>query len=278
MASNKRNTFNEDELLEQEFNAAQMKKLLRYVARHKKDLFVAIVIILLSSAVGLIGPLLMMHVIDDFIPKKNINMLIVSALAFTGLTIFSAVCMNLRIKFMSQIGQSVVRDIRSDIFSHIQKLPFTFYDSRPHGKILVRVVNYVNSLSDLLSNGLINLIVDFFSFFVAFAIMLALEVRLTLMVFAFVPVAGYLIFLVKGKQRRSMQELSAKQSNMNAYIHESISGMKVTQSFTREDVNEKVFIDLMDENKDVWMKSRHYLALIFPIVKNISVLSQCLML
>ena len=274
----KRNTFGEDEELLDEFNWEQLKKLLRYVKQHKKKMILAFFVILISSFANLMTPLLMKFVIDDFIPDRNVNGLILSSLAFILIILISSVCMKFRIRYMSQIGHQIIRDIRYDIFSHIQKLPFTFYDSRPHGKILVRIVNYVNALSDLLSNGLINLVVDIFSFFVAFFIMIQLDYRLTFIVLLFVPIATYLIFIVKTKQRRSMQDVSVKQSNMNAYIHESISGMKVTQSFTREKMNLQIFEDVMGEYKDKWMESRHYTSLIFPIVKNVSIISQGVML
>lgn len=277
MAKN-RNTFSEDELLEQEFNAQQLKRLLSYLGKYKKKLIMILFITLVSAMANLMTPLLMKFVIDDFIPDKDVNSLVVVSIAFVVIIIVSSICMKFRIRYMSVVGQKIIRDIRHDIFEHIQTLPFTFYDSRPHGKILVRIVNYVNALSDLLSNGFINLIVDGFSFIVAFIIMLSLDYRLTLVILAFVPFAVAGISYIKNKQRKSMQEVSSKQSNMNAYIHESISGMKVTQSFTREEVNLEIFEELMDEYQSKWMESRRYVALIFPIVKNISILSQGAML
>jgi len=274
----KRNTFQEDEMLEQEFNAEQLKKLLGYLRVYSKEVGIALIVILISTFANLVTPLLMRYVIDDFIPDKNINGLIVASIGFVSLIIISAISMKYRIRFMSRLGQNVIRDIRRDLFVHIQSLPFTFFDSRPHGKILVRVVNYVNALSELLSNGFINLIVDIFSFVMALIIMLTMSIPLTLTVFAFVPFAFVGITYVKNRQRKSMQEVSSKQSNMNAYIHESISGIKVTQSFTREDVNLKVFEELMDEYQDKWMESRRYIGLIFPIVKNVAIMSQGAML
>ncbi len=274
----KRNTFDEDEELLDEFNWQQLKKLIHYVKQYKNKMIIAFCVIMISSFANLMTPLLMKYVIDDFIPDRNVNGLIISSLAFLVVILISTLCMKFRIRYMSVIGHSIVRDMRYDLFSHIQKLPFSFYDSRPHGKILVRVVNYVNSLSDLLSNGLINLVVDVFTFFVALFFMFMLDYRLTLIVLCFVPVAVYLIILVKTKQRRSMQAVSMKQSNMNAYVHESISGMKVTQSFTREKTNLKIYEEVMSEYKDKWMESRHYTSLIFPIVKNVSIISQGVML
>ncbi len=274
----KRNTFQEDEMLEQEFNADQLRRLGGYMKPYAKEIFIALIIILLSTLANLVTPLLIKYVIDDFIPDKRMDLVLLTGLVFGLVIVVSSICMKYRIRYMSKIGQSVIRDIRGDLFKHLQSLPFTYYDSRPHGKILVRVVNYINSLSDLLSNGLINLVVDFFSFFVALVIMFMLNVKMTLIIIAFVPIAAILIVIIKNKQRRSMQLVSAKQSNMNAYIHESISGMKVVQSFTREDVNLGVFLELMDEYKYNWMKSRHYISLIFPVVKNVSIISMCVML
>lgn len=265
--ANARNTFAEDEMLEREFNKEQLKKLLGYVAKYKKQMSIALAVIMLSSFANLMTPLLMKFIIDDFIPDANVKMMVICAIFFVGVIIMSSICMKFRIRFMSKIGQSIIKDIRHDIFSHIQTLPFSFYDSRPHGKILVRVVNYVNSLNNLLSNGFINLVVDGFSFIIAVVIILTLDVRLGLITLAFVPVAIYGVFYIKVRQRKAMQEVSAKQSNMNAYIHESISGMKVTQSFTREDVNLGVFNELMDDYKDRWMSFVHYVGMIFLLSK-----------
>lgn len=274
----KRNTFSEDELLEQAFDANQLKRVLAYVVPYNKMIMTSLFVILLSTSANLVTPYLMKLLIDAYIPSRDYRGVSLTAAIFLLVIIVSSITMKYRIRFMSRLGQYVIRDLRRDIFVHLQKLPFTFYDSRPHGKILVRVVNYINALNDVLSNGLINIIVDMFSFIVAVIIMLALNVPLTLIIFAFVPIAFLMIFKVKNKQRKSMQDLSAKQSNMNAYIHESISGMKVTQAFTREDVNMDVFLELMDEYQDKWMVSRHYMGIMFPIVKNIQILSQVVML
>lgn len=278
MATNKRNISLVDEDLEQAFDAQQLKRLLSYLKPYTDKVLITLLIIILSTAANIITPLLLKIAIDDYLPAGNKNGLIYICIVFTVLIIVSSISMKYRIRWMSQIGHVVVRDMRKDIFVHLQKLPFTYFDSRPHGKILVRVVNYVNSISQLISNGLINLITDFFSFFVATAIMFALDWRLTLVVMIFVPATAMIVMFVKNKQRRSMQLLSAKQSNMNAYIHESIAGMKVTQSFTREAANFDIFCEMMDDYKDAWMSTRKYIAWMWPIVKNASIFSQVALL
>lgn len=274
MATKKRNTFHEDESLDQAFSAEQLKRLIGYILRYKKEVIIAISFILVSTAANLTLPMLMRIVIDDYVPNADVKSLVITGGIFLVVIGISTVSMKYRIHYMSRLGQNVVRDIRTDIFEHIQTLPFTFYDGRPHGKILVRVVNYVNSLSELLGNGFVQLVVDIFTFIIAFIIMLRLSPVITGIVSLYVPLTFLGIWIVKNKQRKAMQEVSMKQSNMNAYIHESISGIKVTQSFTREDVNAEVFDELMDDYQSKWMESRMYMGLIFPIVKNMSLLSQ----
>jgi len=140
----------------------------------------------------------------------------------------------------------------------------------------VRVVNYVNSLSDLLSNGLINLITDLFSLFVIVGFMLAIDVKLTLMAMLGFPVLAAVILLIKNAQRKAWQTLSNKQSNMNAYIHESINGIKVTQAYTREEENKRIFRDVSESYRSSWMKAVRIQFLLWPSIENISILTTSL--
>lgn len=274
MSTKKRNSSLVDEDLEQVFDSAQFKRLVHYLMPYKKKVFFTLVIIFLSTIAGLVTPFLFKVAIDDYIPTMNKSGLWTISIIFIALIFISTISVKYRIRYMSQIGQYVVSDMRSDIFVHLQKLPFSYFDSRPHGKILVRVVNYVNTISQLISNGLINLVSDLFTFFVAFLIMFLINWRLSLIVVAFVPFTVAAVLSIKNRQRKSMQRLSAKQSNMNAYIHESIAGMKVTQSFTREETNYDIFKNLMDEYQDSWLLTRRYGTWMWPILKNAQIVSQ----
>jgi ATP-binding cassette subfamily B protein len=268
-----RNKFDVDESLETQFNARHLKRVLGYVKPYKKDMIITIMLMLVASVAGLIGPYLIKDAIDNRIPTGDKEGLVLLSGIFILTLIITGVCMKYRIRTMSKIGQKVIENIRLDLFTHIQKLPFTFYDSRPHGKILVRVVNYVNSLSDLLSNGLINLITDLFSLIVIIVFMLAINVKLTVVCMAGVPILVGVIFLIKNAQRKAFQVLSSKQSNMNAYIHESIAGIKVTQSFGREEENLKIFRDVSNSYRTSWLKAVSTQFLLWPSVENISVLT-----
>ncbi|MDR4945349.1 ABC transporter ATP-binding protein [Neobacillus cucumis] len=268
-----RNKFDVDEELDSPFSFVHLKRLFTYLKPYKKKIFLTVLIMLIASGANLIGPYLIKKAIDESIPNKDVGNLLVLSCIYLGALVITGICMKYRIRMMSEIGQSVILNIRKDLFTHLQKLSFSFYDSRPHGKILVRVVNYVNSLSDLLSNGLINLITDLFSLFVIVGFMLAIDVKLTLMAMLGFPILAVVVLLIKNAQRKAWQVLSNKQSNMNAYIHESINGIKVTQAFTREEENKRIFREVSESYRSSWMKAVKIQFLLWPSIENISILT-----
>ncbi|EAC6223283.1 ABC transporter ATP-binding protein [Listeria monocytogenes] len=271
-----RNKFDIDEELETAFSAAHLKRILVYVKPYQKSIYITLFVILLANVATMIGPYLTKIVIDDTIPNKNMTQLFWIAIIFIVSVVVTGLCMRYRIRSITLIGQDILKDMRTDIFGHLQKLPFSYFDSRPHGKILIRVVNYINMLSDLLSNGLINLISDILSVIVTLGFMLMIDPVLTLYSLALVPVLFVIVMVIKTAQRKAYQVLSNKQSNMNAYIHESIAGIKVTQSFSREEENFEIFTEVSNEYRRSWMKAVKIQFLLWPGVQNIAVMTTCL--
>ncbi|HAB7139774.1 TPA_asm: ATP-binding cassette domain-containing protein [Listeria monocytogenes] len=271
-----RNKFDIDEELETAFSAAHLKRILVYVKPYQKSIYITLFVILLANVATMIGPYLTKIVIDDTIPNKNMTQLFWIAVIFIVSVIVTGLCMRYRIRSITLIGQDILKDMRTAIFGHLQKLPFSYFDSRPHGKILIRVVNYINMLSDLLSNGLINLISDILSVIVTLGFMLMIDPVLTLYSLALIPVLFVIVMVIKTAQRKAYQVLSNKQSNMNAYIHESIAGIKVTQSFSREEENFEIFTEVSNEYRRSWMKAVKFQFLLWPGVQNIAVMTTCL--
>jgi ATP-binding cassette subfamily B protein len=268
-----RNKFDVDEELDSSFSLVHLRRLLSYIKPYKKDITITVSLMFLANMASLLGPYLIKIAMDDKIPNKDIRGLTILAGIFLLTLLITGVCMKYRIRSMSMIGQNVLRKMRLDLFTNLQRLPFSYYDNRPHGKILVRVVNYINSLSDLLSNGLINLITDTLSLFMAIGFMLAIDVKLTLISIVGIPVLLLIVMVLKKAQRKAYQILSSKQSNMNAYIHESINGIKVTQSFAREEENLKIFREVCDNYRTSWLKAVSIQFLLWPSVEIISTLT-----
>ena len=268
-----RNRYDMDEVLEDSFDINQLKRLAKYIAPYKKKMAGVIFLMLSASALSMMIPIFFQRIMDYYIPEKNMKgIALVSFLTFL-VACYSAVSLRLKIKIMSVIGQDIVHSIRSDIFCHLQKLPFSYYDDRPHGKIQVRVVNYVNSLSDLLSNGIVNTITDLCNLIFIILFMLFCDVRLTLVCLCGLPLLAAVIILIKKKQRRAWQIQSNKQSNLTAYIAESINGIKVTQSFVREQENTGIFNKLSTGYRKSWMRAVMFNFTMGPSVDIISVIT-----
>ncbi|EMG27236.1 hypothetical protein X560_0146 [Listeria fleischmannii 1991] len=271
-----RNKFDVDEELEEGFNASHLKRIFVYIKPYQKPIYITLFVILLANIAQMAGPYLTKIVIDQTIPNQDYTELFWIAVIFILSVVVTGLCMRYRIFSITVIGQDILKDMRTAIFSHLQKLPFSYFDSRPHGKILIRVVNYINMLSDLLSNGLINLISDILSVIVTLGFMFAIDPTLTLYSLALVPVLFLIVMIIKTAQRKAYQVLSNKTSNMNAYIHESIAGIKVTQSFAREEKNFEIFSDVSDAYRESWMKAVKIQFLLWPGVQNIAVMTTCL--
>lgn len=268
-----RNKYDIDETLQSEFDIKQLKRLYSYIRPHRKDMLLTILIMVISSALGMVTPRILMKIMDDYIPNKNIHGIIGISMVFLLINLIITIGIRIKITITSRLGQGIIHEIRSDIFCHLQELPFSYYDDRPHGKIQVRVVNYVNSLSDLLSNGIVNTITDLFSLFFIVGFMLSINIRLTLICLCGLPVLMLLIFLIKTKQRVAWQIQSNKSSNLNAYIAESINGIRVTQSFVREEENTKIFNSLSDNYRHAWLDAVKYNFLLWPAINGISVVT-----
>jgi ATP-binding cassette subfamily B protein len=264
-----------DETLEKEFNWSHYKRLGAYIKPYKKAVFKTLFVIILANLASMLGPYFTKIAIDQVIPQKNLSLLLILGAIFLFSLVIIGWCMRYRIYAITEIGQDILKDMRFSIFEHLQKLPFSYFDSRPHGKILIRVVNYINTLSDLLSNGLINLISDLFNVIITLIFMLFIDVKLTLYSLLLLPVLFVMVLFIQGKQRKAYQELSNKQSNLNAYIHESISGIKITQSFAREDENFQIFNEVSEEYRQSFMKAVRVQYLLWPAVQNISVITTC---
>lgn len=269
----KRQRLEDDEELEQEFKFSDLKRVAKYLAPYRPAVLKVLATIMLANIAALVGPLLTRSAIDEVIPAGDTLRLFLYGGLFILTLIVIGLCMRYRIYAITEIGQDTLKDMRSDLFTHLQSLPFSYFDSRPHGKILIRVVNYINTLSDLLSNGVINLVSDLFSLIFTLTIMLLIDVRLTLYSLALLPILFGLVLWLKNSQRRAYQQLSNKQSTLNAFIHESIAGIRITQSFAREEVNNEIFTSISEENRTHWMQAVKIQFLMWPIVENISILT-----
>lgn len=271
-----RNKFDDDEQIEQKFNPHIVKRLFKWIKPYTKWMVLSCVIMLVASAISLLSPYLIRIAIDKAIPNKDFKMLFIISGIILVTTLIVRVLLAEKLKLMTRVAQKIIVEIRKDVFTKLQALPFTYFDSRPHGKILIRVVNYVNSLSDLLSNGIIQLISDLFTLVVIIIFMLSIDPKLTLVCMAVLPILLIVLFGMKKKQHEAWKQESYKRSNLTAYLSESLNGMKITQSFARENENQSIFNKLCDKCKVVWIRAVNINNIIWPVVDNLSTLGVAL--
>ncbi|MCL2071251.1 MAG: ABC transporter ATP-binding protein/permease [Oscillospiraceae bacterium] len=265
-----RNKFDIDEELESPFDIRHFKRALVYAGRYKKRIALGIALSLISIFAGLITPLFAMHSIDVAIPSGNIPLVLTLGGGML-LSIFAGVFFAQRRSIvMTKVGQDIIYDIREDLFAHLQKLSFEYYDSRPHGKILVRLVNYINNVSELMTNGIINLVMEMLNLLFIAIFMFIVSWELALVVIGGLPLFLVIILFIKNKQRKAWQAVSNKTSNMNAYLHESIVGVGITQMFTREEENAEIFDELSRAYRKDWMRAVSFSLLVWPSVDNIA--------
>ena len=268
----RRNTYKEDEILETPFDIRHLLRASEYIKKHAGKMILAFFLSGIAGIAALFGPKLVQLALDEAIPAKDVHMLYRLVIYAVTFYVISVIFSTIRSRIMVNVSQDIIYQIRTDLFEHLQKLPFQYYDDRPHGKILVRVVNYVNSVSDMLSNGLINVILEIFNLIFIVVFMFLIDVKLSLVVLAGVPILAVFMFWIKNKQRVAWQAVSNKNSNLNAYLQENIVGARITQIFAREDENAEIFKELSARCRKTWMKAVSYSTLVWPGIDTISVL------
>lgn len=266
-----KNTYKQDEILEEPFDIRHLLRASSYIKKYQKRMICAILLSGIGGAFGYVAPMIIQRALDVAIPDKDFRLLFSLVGALIGIYTVSVIFTTIRSKIMVDVSQSIIYDIRKDLFAHLQKLPFQYYDDRPHGKILIRVVNYVNSVSDMLSNGLINILLESFNLLFIVIFMFLVDVQMALVVLCGVPVLMVFMFWIKNRQRKAWQAVSNKNSNLNAYLQENIVGARITQIFARENENARIFQELSNDCRQTWNTAVRYSNLVWPGIDSISV-------
>ena len=266
-----KNTYKQDEVLEEPFDIKHLLRASSYIKKYAKRMVFAILLSGIGGASGYVAPMIIQRALDLAIPEKNERLLFSLVGMLVGIYLVSVIFTTIRSRIMVDVSQSIIYDIRKDLFAHLQELPFQYYDDRPHGKILIRVVNYVNSVSDMLSNGLINIVLESFNLLFIVIFMFLVDVQMAFVVLCGVPVLCVFMVWIKNKQRRAWQAVSNKNSNLNAYLQENIVGARITQIFARENENAEIFKDLSKDCRRTWNTAVRYSNLVWPGIDSISV-------
>ncbi|WP_225442470.1 ABC transporter ATP-binding protein [Paenibacillus lycopersici] len=271
-AANERFIYKDDDAIEKPFNWAQVSRLFTYMKPYRKKLVPVILIpMLLGTLTRLAIPALFIKAIDDAINPKagdpSLSKLYMYGAMMLALYIIQWAANTYRIKYTNIIGQQVIYDLRHDLFRHIQKLSFRFFDKRPAGSVLVRVTNDVNALQDLFTNGVVNLMMDMVQLVGIVIILLFWNFQLGIAIMVTVPLMFVVSTALRRRIRFAWQDVRMKQSRINAHLNESIQGMRVTQSYTQEKANFSFFQGINQTNIKAWNKASALNQAFGPIIE-----------
>lgn len=267
-----RSSYRSEEAVVKDLDVGQLKRLLQYLKPYRKQLWLTIALMFGATIIDSFSPYIVQISIDDYIPNRRISMLVAVTLLYGAAVVFSYIFTRLKIKYANRTGQNVLFDLRRDLFNHVQNLSLNFFDNNSAGRIMVRIVNDVNTLNHLFTNGFVNVISEISVLIVIAIAMFVIHPKLALVTLASVPLFMTLLILTRNEIRRRWREMRRKVSNLNAYLNENLMGMKVIQAFVRQEENNRVFHIAIGDVFKSWMDAIRLNAAFGPAVNLVSII------
>ena len=264
------NYVSEEDSIEQVYDSRLMKRLLSYLKPYKWRVLTALILLLISSGMYLVGPHLIKIGIDDYIMNKDVRGLSYLSLIFLSVLILGFSLQFANTYIMQIIGQRVMYDMRMQLFTRLQRLSVGFFDKNPVGRLITRVTTDVDALNELFASGVVTIFGDIFTLLGIVGFLLYYNVKLALVTFSVVPILFVSAMIFKIKVRKSYREIRIRIAKINAFLQESITGMKVVQLFNREDKSYKKFERLNKDHLDAFLETIFYYAVFYPIVEIVS--------
>lgn len=261
-----KNSIKQDETINKVSNLELILRLFSYLKPYKLKVAVVLILLIYVMLCGLLNPYLLKLAIDNYISLKDLNGLVIISAVLLVFNLVSLFASKLRIMIMARITNKVLLEIRQELYNHIQKLSFSFFDNRPVGKILARVIGDVNSLQDLFTNSITSFIPEVLTLICVTVIMFSMNVKLALVSICILPFLGITLFSIETFSRKRWQVYRQKRSNMNAYTHENFSGIRVIEAFAEEKRTSENFLAFTNNMMDSFLRAVRLNDTFWPIV------------
>ena len=249
------NSYKEDEQVSSVSKSATLLRLFSYLLAYKKEIVLVLLIMAFCVMVSLINPLLLEEAVDTYIAVGDMAGLIRLILFALVLNVLMVGGIKLRMYIMAKVCNSILVTIRQELYTHIQTLDLHFFDSRPTGKILARIIGDINSLKDVLNNFVTTLIPDFTTVVAVAVIMFVKNPVLAAASLCSLPLMMACIWLIQVYSHKKWQDFRRKSSNLNAFIHEDMSGMRIIQSFGAQEETTSTFDELLAEHRGSFVRA-----------------------
>ncbi|MHB1194545.1 MAG: ABC transporter ATP-binding protein [Longimicrobiales bacterium] len=271
-------THQEEEALGKAYDARLMRRLLGYVRPYRVQVVIAIAVLMLASATEIAGPWLTQLAIDRAIPAGDLGLLGTLGLAYAGAVVLGVVLQYAQGLLTTWLGQSVMYDLRKEIFARFQRMDLRAYDKAPVGRLMTRITNDVETLNELFSSGLVTVFGDVFTLAFIVVAMVRMDWKLALVTFAVLPLVFAAAFVFRAKIRDAYRDIRTRLARLNAFLHERFTGVRVVQLFNREEADAARHAALNADYLDAHLRSITWYALFFPVIEFITALALALIL
>ena len=249
------------------FDLKLFKRLLGHTNNYRGTFIYVAIAAVVMSVLGVLRPLIMQKAIDESIVPKDMENLVFYISLMIGILMLEVIFMLTFIFFTNWLGQSVIRDIRVKLFNLMLSFKLKYYDTSAVGRLTTRAVNDIETISSIFSQGLFMIISDLLKMIVILGVMLYKSWQLTLIVMSILPLILYATRVFQRAMKVAFEEVRAQVANLNSFVQERITGMKIVQIFTREKTEYKEFKEINEKHKKAWIKTVWYNSIFFPIAE-----------
>jgi ATP-binding cassette, subfamily B, multidrug efflux pump len=268
----------QDEVLAKGYDAALLRRLLRYLRPYRGLTLLAVLLLLAGAGLALVGPALTQRALDVAIPKRDNGLLgTLAALYLAALLLDFAVEYGQTL-LTTFISQRVMYDLRMQIFAHLQRLSISYFDRNPVGRLMTRVTSDVETLNELFSSGVVTVFGDVFTLIAIMTMMLLVDWRLALVTFSVIPLVWLTARIFRQRVREAFRDIRTRLARLNAYLQERLSGMRVVQLFGREADSAAQFAALNQNHLEAHLRSITIYAVFFPVVEVLTAVAMALLL
>ncbi|MEX2526573.1 MAG: ABC transporter ATP-binding protein [Gemmatimonadota bacterium] len=268
----------EEEVLGKGYDAQLMRRLLQYLAPYKWKVGGAILLLMAASAVQIVGPWLIQQALDEAVPRADLRLLAILASTYMGATVLSFFLEYAQQLLTTWLGQTVMQDLRQELFLRLQELDLRFYDRNPVGRLMTRITSDVETLNELFSSGVVSVFGDVFTLAFIVAAMLWLDWRLALVTFSVLPVVGVTVFVFRARIRDAYRDIRVRLARINSFLHERITGIRVVQLFNREAADTAKLDAINQDYLQAHLRSITYYALFFPFIEFLTAVALALII
>ncbi len=255
-----------------------IKRLSKYLSPYKYYFISALALLFLTSSLGLVGPYLTKVAIDTYIQQQDTSGLDLIALLFLGVMLLEFVVRYAQIQLMQYTGQRVMQDLRAELFSHLQHMTPEFFDKRPVGGIMSRLIGDIEVLNEMVTSGVVSMLGDLFMLLGIMGALLWMDHELALVVFSVLPLIFYAAQVFRKRVRESFRQIRARMAKINAFLQENLGGMTIVQAFCRQQKNLEQFKQINGDYLDSYLKTVFYYALFFPAIEIMTALAMALII